>query len=315
MRNGWTGGQYSVYRAVFGVYLGIHYFCLVAWGQELFSNKGLLPITSLSPLAHLFPNVLAIWDSPFFVQALLVVATCLSFLFAIGLWDRVAAGLLWYLGACFLGRNPLIANPALPYIGWLLLAHTFLPEAPFGSLMARIRGKSNDDWRMTPSIYLVAWIVMAIGYTYSGAMKMASPSWCDGSALERILSNPLARPGNLRLWVLALPPALLKCATWASLGLEIGFAPLALFRRARPWIWSAMLCLHCGLLLLISFPDLTAGMVFLHLFTFNPAWLRGERHFKRISYLDFRVGVTPTGVVAVDSIEARGRVGNPAGAT
>jgi hypothetical protein len=290
MRNGWTGGQYSVYRALFGVYLAIHYFRLVAWGPELFSKEGLLPIPSLSPLAHLFPNVLTIWNSPLFVQALMVVATCLSFLFAIGLWDRAAAGLLWYLGACLLGRNPLIANPALPYVGWLLLAHTFLPETPYGSLMARIRGKSNAGWRMAPSIYLVAWIVMAIGYTYSGAMKMTSPSWCDGSALERILSNPLARPGNIRLWLLALPSALLKCATWTSLGLEIAFAPLALFRRARPWIWSAMLCLHLGLLLLISFPDLTAGMVLLHLFTFNPAWLRCSRRFERILYPGFCTG-------------------------
>jgi hypothetical protein len=287
MRNGWTGGQYSVYRALFGLYLAIHYFRFVAWGQELFSKNGILPIASLSPLARLFPNVLAIWDSPFFVQVLLIGATCLSVLFAIGLWDRVAAGLLWYLGACFLGRNPLIANPALPYIGWLLLAHTFLPEAPCGSLMARIQGKSNDDWRMTPSIYLAAWIVMALGYTYSGAMKMTSPPWLDGSPLERILSNPLARPGYLRLCLLALPPVLLKCATWGSLGLEIAFAPLALLRRARPWIWSAMLCLHFGLLLLISFPDLTAGMVLLHLFTFNPAWLRGEGRFKRILHLRF----------------------------
>lgn len=277
MKNGWTGGQYSVYRSLFGAYLAIHYFRLVPWGPELFSKNGLLPGPSLSPLAHLFPNVLAIWDSPFFVQALLVGATCLSLLLAIGLWDRAAAGLLWYVGACFLGRNPLISNPALPYIGWLLLAHAFLPEAPRGSLMARIRGKSNDDWRMTPSIYLVAWIVMALGYTYSGAMKMTSPSWCDGSAVERILSNPLARPGYLRLWLLALPPVFLKCATWGSLGLEITFAPLALLRRARPWIWSAMVCLHLGLLLLISFPDLTAGMVLLHLFTFDPDWLRSGR--------------------------------------
>ncbi len=290
MRNGWTGGKYSVYRALFGLYLAIHYFRLVAWGQELFSKEGLLPTPSLSPLAYLFPNVLAIWDSPFFVQALLVGAVCLSFLFAIGLWDRAAAGLLWYLGACFLGRNPLISNPALPYIGWLLLAHTFLPEAPCGSLMARIRGKSNEDWQMTPSIYLVAWIVMALGYTYSGAMKMTSPSWWDGSALERILTNPLARPGYLRLCLLALPPVLLKGVTWGSLGLEIAFAPLALVRRARAWIWGCMLCLHLVLLLLISFPDLTVGMVLLHLFTFNPAWLRWERPFKRISYLGFRAG-------------------------
>lgn len=43
-----------------------------------------------------------------------------------------------------------------------------------------------------------------------------------------------------------------------------------------------MLSLHLGLLLLISFPDLTAGMVLLHLFTFNPAWLRCGRRFERI---------------------------------
>jgi predicted DCC family thiol-disulfide oxidoreductase YuxK len=34
-----------------------------------------------------------------------------------------------------------------------------------------------------------------------------------------------------------------------------------------------MLLLHLGLFILISFPDLTAGMVILHLFTFDPAWI------------------------------------------
>lgn len=280
MRNGWTGGQYSIYRALFGSYLAIHYFRIVPWGPELFSRDGLLSISSLSPLARLFPNVLAIWDSPFFVQMLLTLAACLALFFAIGFWDRTAAVLLWYLGACFLGRNPLISNPALPYVGWLLLAHTFLPEAPYGSLAARIRKQSSNDWRMPSSIYMVAWVLMALGYTYSGAIKMTSPSWLDGSALARILSNPLARLGFLRHWLLALPPDFLKCATWAALALEVTFAPLALFRRLRPWIWSAMLCLHLSLFLLISFPDLTAGMVLLHLFTLDPAWLRSLRSYQ-----------------------------------
>jgi len=65
----------------------------------------------------------------------------------------------------------------------------------------------------------------------------------------------------------------LRIATWAALALELTFAPLALFRRARPWIWTAMVGLHTGLLLLVSFADLTAGMVLVHLFTFNPAWV------------------------------------------
>jgi vitamin K-dependent gamma-carboxylase-like protein len=279
MKNGWTGGQYSIYRGLFGTYLLVHYIRLVPWGQELFSSAGLLPSPSLSPLARLFPNVLTISDSPFFVQLLLILAACLALLFAIGLWDRTAAVLLWYLGACLLGRNPLIANPALPYVGLLLLAHAFLPENPFGSLSSRLRKATTDDWRMPPSIYMVVWILMSVGYTYSGLMKIASPSWIDGSALARILSNPLARPGLFRNLVLALPPGFLKCATWAALAMEVTFAPIVLFRRLRLCIWTAMLSLHLGLFLLISFPDLTAGMVFLHLFTLDPAWFRLRRRF------------------------------------
>jgi uncharacterized membrane protein YphA (DoxX/SURF4 family) len=273
MKNGWTGRAYSIFRALFGTYLAFHYSQLVPWGPELFSNRGLLPQASFSPLAHLFPNVLAVWDAPWFVQLLLVAAALAAVLLAIGFWDRLAAVVLWYLGACFLGRNPLISNPALPYVGWILLAHAFLPPAPDGSVAARIRKKPNENWRMPPSIFLTAWVVMAVGYTYSGVMKLSSPSWLDGSALARILSNPLARPGSLRLLLMGLPAPLLKTATWGALGLELSFAPLALLRRLRPWIWSAMLCLHIGLFILISFPDLTAGMVFLHLFTFDPAWL------------------------------------------
>lgn len=159
------------------------------------------------------------------------------------------------------------------YVGWLLLAHAFLPTAPIGPVAALIRRKPNENWQMPPSIYLVAWVLMSLGYSYSGVMKLTSPSWLDGSALARILSNPLARPGVLRHWLLALPIPFLKAATWGALGLEVSFAPLALFRQLRPWIWSAMLCLHIGLFLLIAFPDLTAGMVFLHLFTFDPAWV------------------------------------------
>src|SRR5215468_6604128 len=53
------------------------------------------------------------------------------------IYHRTAALLLWYLSACLFGRNPLISNPALPFIGWLLLLHTLLPKAPYGSLTAR----------------------------------------------------------------------------------------------------------------------------------------------------------------------------------
>jgi hypothetical protein len=91
------------------------------------------PRSLISPCFHsLFPNLLALWDAPAFATALVILAAGLSVLLVLGFYDRAAAIALWYLGACWHGRMPLIANPSLPYAGWLLLAHACLPAAPFG---------------------------------------------------------------------------------------------------------------------------------------------------------------------------------------
>ena len=274
MKNGWTGGQYSIFRILLGLYLLQHFLTLLPWGAEVFSNRGVLPVAEASPLIHLFPNVLAIWDQPGFLTVLLTLGALLSVLLTVGFWDRPAALVLWYLWACLLGRNPLISNPALPFIGWLLLLHAALPKAPYGGWAARSRDDPRGNWYMPQSAFAVAWILIAAGYSYSGYTKLMSPSWVDGSAFTRVLENPLARPTALRGLLLAMPPVSLRIATWTALGLELTFAPLALLRRARPWIWFAMVGLHAGLLLLVSFADLTAGMLLVHLFTFDPAWLR-----------------------------------------
>ena len=129
MTNGWTGGQYSLYRAVFGIYLLIHFVALLPWSAELFSNQGVLPADA-SPLVHLFPNVLAVSDARATVAALITLGAIASLFFLLGLYDRTAAVVMWYMLACLSGRNPLIANPSLPFVGWLLLAHAFVPASP-----------------------------------------------------------------------------------------------------------------------------------------------------------------------------------------
>ena len=274
MSNGWTGGQYSLFRILFGTYLFVHFAHLMPWGAELFSRQGILPQGSVSPVLRLFPNVLAVWDTPTAVTTLLVIAVGGSLGFAIGYYDRLAAVVLWYIWACLFGRNPLIANPGLPYVGWLLLAHACLPAAPYGSWAARNRSDPAGSWQMTPSIYAAAWILMAVGYTYSGLWKLTSPSWLDGTALTRVMENPLARPGLIRDSLLSLPEWMLHLKTWGALALEIAFAPLALIPRFRPWIWGLMLMMHFALMAVVDFADLSLGMVMVHLFTFNPTWIR-----------------------------------------
>ncbi len=118
------------------------------------------------------------------------------------------------------------------------------------------------------------------------------PVLAGWDGLARILESPLARPGFLREVLLALPGSVQRLATWGALALELLFAPLALFRRLRPWVWGAMLAIHIGLLLLIDFADLTFGMIVLHLFTFDPAWIPPRAaHTSELLFYDGHCGL------------------------
>lgn len=276
-RSAWTGGQYSLYRVVFGAYLFVHFAMLLPFGTELFSDRGVLADGHVSPFLTLFPNLFLISDSPGFVTAVLVAGTILALFFAAGSHDRSAAFCLWIVWASLFGRNPLISNPGLPYVGLLLLIHVGLPSAPYGSLAMRGRADPGGGWYMPRAFQRVAWILMSVGYSYSGFTKLVSPSWRDGSALRLVLENPLARPGGLRHLLLELPDFVLRPMTWGALTFELGFVVFALLRPLRPLAWAAMLFMHLGLMLLIDFADLSLGMVMLHLFTFDPAWIRPRR--------------------------------------
>jgi predicted DCC family thiol-disulfide oxidoreductase YuxK len=244
MKNGWTGGQYSLCRALFGVYLFVRFTALLPWAGETFSNRGVL-LGATGSFLYLFPNVLALTDSPIVVVSLIVVAAVASICFSAGLYDRTAALVVLYALACLFGRNPITANPALPFVGGLLLWHVCLPPSPYGSWSARARIDPRGGWSVPRWLFAAAWMAMSVGYSYSGYTKLVSPPWVGRTPL----------------------------AGWAALGLELAYAPLALFRRARPRIWVAMMGLHLGLPVLADFSELSLGMVLVHLFTFDPNWV------------------------------------------
>jgi predicted DCC family thiol-disulfide oxidoreductase YuxK len=239
--NGWTGGQYSVLRAIFGACLCVQFLRTIGWGAEGFSRVALLPDARSSPLARLLPNILDVWSSPAAAPALLAVGAALSLLLAIGWWDRTAAVGIGYLGACFFVRSPLLASAWLPVAGWLLLVHACLPPAPYGSLAALGRVDPAGAWRMPPLIFGAAWIVMALGYSGSGYAKLLRRSWVDG--------------------------------VWSASALELLFAPLALVAPLRPWLWLATLVVRLGPGAL-SGADAGPGLTLLHLLTFDPGWIR-----------------------------------------
>ena len=274
MKNGWTGGQFSVFRIALGIYLTFTFIQLLPYSFELFSNIGVLPDHTASPIIFLFPNLLAYFDTPYFVVIFVAAAGAISIFYTIGLYTRVSALLLWYIIACLVGRNPLVNHAGLPFLGWILLAHVVIPASPVGSFDSKKRDFPNYKWEIPQLLYVAAWILLAVGYTYSGVLKVMSPSWVEGTAIQSILHNSFVRPGFIQELALAIPEPILMGLTWGILALECLFAPLAFFKWARPSIWLLMVLVHILLIAFVDLTDFSAAMLLVHFFTFNPDWVK-----------------------------------------
>ncbi|HKE94632.1 MAG TPA: hypothetical protein VKB34_10025, partial [Povalibacter sp.] len=83
-----TGGQYSLYRALLGSFLVVHFAMLLPYGAEVFATGGTIETPSLSPYMGLLANPLLWFDSPFVVSTLLVIGVLCGVAVAIGWFDR-----------------------------------------------------------------------------------------------------------------------------------------------------------------------------------------------------------------------------------
>jgi hypothetical protein len=157
----WTGGQYSLYRALLGAYLVVHFAMLLPYGAEVFAHGGVLADGALSPLFGVVPNPLQLDDGPLAVLGLLWLGVACGIALLLGWGDRIAAVLAALILGWLFQRNPLIANPSLPLLGWLLVLHAFVPARPYGSLAGRLRG-TDPDWRLPRHLWLAAWVMLAL---------------------------------------------------------------------------------------------------------------------------------------------------------
>jgi hypothetical protein len=264
--------QFAVFRFVLGIYLAVHFAALIPYGAELFSDRGVLGNARLNFTFGILPNILEHWGSPTFVTSFLITLSILAVVFAFGVCRRTAAILLWYGWACLFNRNNLINNPSIPYIAMLLLLNVLVPLGEGRAL------KANDSsWKFPTMIYWTTWILLAAGYSFSGWMKLRSPSWIDGTALYHVLNNPLARPGFLRHLLLGSPTICIRFLTWSSLAAEVMFLPLSFTRRTRMLAWCTLVAMNVGILFVINFADLTIGMLMIHGFTLDRRWFMIHR--------------------------------------
>jgi hypothetical protein len=262
---------FGAFRILFGAYLAIHFAMLIPYAPQVWGFEGQLPDPALNFTHGLIPNPLDLPVPSWALQAFLGGLTLLSLALAAGLLRPLMSLLLWLGWVWLFNRNNLIANPGIPYVGWLLLACALIPGGePYR--IFRLGCADDTAWEMPRLIRIGAWVLLGLGYTLSGFDKMASPSWMDGSAMHHLLDNPLARDWALRDLAASLPDWALRLKTWAVLALEVLFGPLCLIPRLRKWAWLAMVGMHFGILSVVSFADLTAGMLMMHAFVFEARW-------------------------------------------
>lgn len=275
--------QWSIFRIIFGIYLTIHFGTLIPYAAEVFGPNGMIKSHDQIPTYKFFPNILNIFESDSTFNLVLILLTLFSLAFTVGFARRYMAVLLWYGHACLFNANIFIANPALPYMGWLLLACALIPEGEPMSLYPK--SGSKTDWKMNKWVFYGAWFILAVGYTFSGLHKISSESWQNGRALIYVMELPTSRDWFLKDAVLNLPEIVLRMMTWSTLALEIFFLPMCFFRKTRIFAFVAMIFLHLGILSTVCIADLTFGMLMFHLFVIEPDWWQ-KKATNNIVYFD-----------------------------
>ncbi|MGK0184746.1 MAG: hypothetical protein ACI9R3_000520 [Verrucomicrobiales bacterium] len=263
-----SGRQFGMFRIALGLYLVVHFFQLLPWAGELFGGQGVMANADANLLPKILPNPM--WNAQDGRVAFCCIMTGVvaGIGIVIGRYRAFWCILAWLIWAWLFARNNLILNPSMPYVGLLLLICACLPQGE-----ACVVGKRADsEWKFPAMAWWSVWILLAVGYTYSGVAKLSSPSWIDGSALREVIDNPLARDHWPRQLFLVIPDMFTNIGTWMALILEILFLPLALFRPTRLIAWCAMVAMHLGILVLIDFADLTLGMLLAHAFVFRADW-------------------------------------------
>ncbi len=142
--------QFTIFRIIFGTYLTIHFFDLIPYAAELYSNVGILADATLNATYPIFPNIMLLFNGPLGSHIFLIALTLLSVFFLLGYQRRIVAFLLWYGFACLFNRNILTSNPSLAYVGWALLACAIIPK---GEPFSLEKSKENAEHGSSQSYF------------------------------------------------------------------------------------------------------------------------------------------------------------------
>ncbi len=293
---GWTGGQFSLARYVFGTLLAVLLIFRAAAAWRAYPDA--LDVGSAGARPSWWPtldDVAPILHHPALVITLLLVAALMAFFVAAGNYVAFAAIVSAALIELMLWSRDSVVHPGLWPAVVVLVAFVLIPGSPYGSIAARGRDDPAGGWRLPMWAHLMFWVVLGGVYLWAGVSHVIDADWRSGKTLGE------AMPDASRGAVLAL--------TWSVIVFDLAFVPLALWRVTRPWVWL-LAFLQVGRLMSGGEPgafDALFGLAALHLFTFQPTWLRGRATDKpELLFYDGHCGLCHGAVRFVLSEDADG---------
>ncbi|HVY01637.1 MAG TPA: HTTM domain-containing protein, partial [Candidatus Nanoarchaeia archaeon] len=153
-------------------------------------------------------------------------------------------------------------DPSIPFIYWLLIATIAIPD------------EKESKWKMPSQVYLSALIVLCIGYFMGGILKIFSPSWANGSAMQIILGLPNTRFGFIENLSNIIPSWIFVIITFSVILIEL-FAPVFLIiKNTRKMWWILLTAMHILVLFCFTITQVSIGMLLYHLFLLDLAWIK-----------------------------------------
>jgi len=209
--------------------------------------------------------------------------------FALGVFTRVAAPLVWIGHVSFVHRAHLTWYGIDVILAMLTFYMMFAPcgaALSLDRLWRRSAGPPRASWTANLCIRLIQ-VHMAIIYLCAGLGKLQGSQWWDGSAVWTVIATkelaPLDVTGLGRLGDLV-------CLTISSLGVlmtlgfEIGFIFLIWNRAARPVMLALAVFLHAGIGLFMGMSAFGAAMLAGCFAFVEPTSITGFLQFFRIPF-------------------------------
>lgn len=258
---------FSLLRVALGLWLCFHFIFLLPYSKELYSLAGIkVAGGELYLKSLLFPLRTEIG-----INLLIILSILLSLAFTFKFYRRIASALLFIIWIFLFHQNLLTYIPILPYIGWLLLAISFIPENEPRFFWL----KNNQTFTYSKILFHGFWLITAFGYTSSGFQKFFyTPLWNQGTALEFIFNYPAARFGFIYNIYQALPLILKQSINYSVVLIEGLYAFSFFNKELRKIFWLGILFMHIAILVTIRFSELSIGMIIVHSFLIESDWFK-----------------------------------------